>query len=211
LDSIKISFNAGSRSTYKTIHGVDHWARVAENIRKIAEYREKGNRNIALYLSTILTDLTRPEKEGIEEEFGSLVDEILFVDCDAQQGQMPANEGELYGSTVVPEKCSLPFNRIHVTCEGYLTVCCVDYQNYLAVADLNDESLSEAWENEAFQAIRRRHLENDLAGTLCGNCLGNRRDAIEPLCPELAAVINFPRLYEESRMDIRARLGKWSD
>ena len=39
----------------------------------------------------------------------------------------------------------MPFNRIHVTWEGYLTLCCVDYQNYLIVEDLNKISLWDAY------------------------------------------------------------------
>lgn len=43
------------------------------------------------------------------------------------------------------------------TCEGYLTLCCVDYQNYLAVADLNTESLNEAWNNAYARELRRKN------------------------------------------------------
>lgn len=37
--------------------------------------------------------------------------------------------------------CPLTFNKLHITCEGYITACCADFQNYLAVADLNNTKL----------------------------------------------------------------------
>ena len=36
-------------------------------------------------------------------------------------------------------------------CEGYLTACCVDYQNYLTIADLNLVSIGDAWKSKAFR------------------------------------------------------------
>jgi len=120
---------------------------------------------------------------------------------------MPGNEGVLYDRTPVIPFCSLPFNRLHVTCEGYLTLCCVDYQNYLAVADLNKESLEAAWKNRFFVEMRRRHLEKELRGTLCGNCLENRGDDIRPVRAELASAMDFPHLYERSKAEIKHRIG----
>ena len=33
-----------------------------------------------------------------------------------------------FNKTKKSDICTIPFNRLHVTCEGYLTACCVDYQ-----------------------------------------------------------------------------------
>ena len=205
LDSIKFSLNAGTPSTYKIIHGVDDWVKVFNNIRFIFNYRERCNFNLSIYLSSVITKITMYEKINIEEKFREYVDDILFVQCGSQLGQMLANEGELYDESVLQDRCSLPFNRMHVTCEGYLTVCCVEYQNYLAVADLKKVGLNEAWKNEVFQKIRQRHLENNLSGTLCGNCLSNKNNDIEPLCKELATKVDFLKLYEKAKIDIESR------
>ena len=86
----------------------------------------------------------------------------------------------------------MPFNRLHVSCEGFLTICCVDYQNYLAVADLKSASLCDAWHAPEFKDIRRRHLAAELAGTLCGNCWQGRTEAPAPLRQDLASPVDFP-------------------
>ncbi|MBL4654513.1 MAG: radical SAM protein [Bacteroidia bacterium] len=41
LDSIKFSFNAGTRESYKIVHGRDDWDQVVSNIRFVSEYRKK--------------------------------------------------------------------------------------------------------------------------------------------------------------------------
>ncbi len=208
LDSIKFSVNAGSAKTYRLIHGADDWERVVHHVAFVSRYRKEKKLKLAIYVSSVLTKMTIHERESIEKNFAPFVDEIFFVDCDAQQGQMLGNEGVLYDQAPMIPFCSLPFNRLHVTCEGYLTLCCVDYQNYLAVGDLNKETLAEAWKNLFFVEMRRRHLEKDLRGTLCGNCLENRGDDIQPVRPDLATAMDFPRLYRKSKTEIQQRIGE---
>ena len=94
--------------------------------------------------------------------------------------------------------CPLPFNRLHVTCEGHVTLCCVDYQNYLTIGDLRKQSVREAWDSAEARDARRRHIEQDLAGTLCGNCWQGRMDDVAPLNSDHATVIDFPDFYTET-------------
>ena len=67
-----------------------------------------------------------------------------------------------FNKTKESEICMVPFNRLHVTCEGFLTACCVDYQNYLTVADLNLVSVKEAWSSKEFVELRKKHLSGNL-------------------------------------------------
>ncbi|MGB9593776.1 MAG: SPASM domain-containing protein [Anaerolineae bacterium] len=89
--------------------------------------------------------------------------------------------------------CPMLFNRVHITYEGYLNACCVDYQNYLAVADLNTLSLRDAWHSESFVELRRKHLAGAVEGTLCYNCLFNKDTPVEPWMPQHAAAYRADR------------------
>ncbi len=80
--------------------------------------------------------------------------------------------------------CALPFNRAHVSREGYLRLCC-DYENLLAVEDLKRVPLIEAWQGPRFREIRRRHLADQLTGTLCQSCVHGGCDKAAPLNPAL--------------------------
>ena len=110
-----------------------------------------------------------------------LVDEIFHVSANNQSGQML----NLQVSTHLPDTCQIPFNQINITREGYLRGCCNDYQNVLAMVDLNEISLKEAWAGGHFRSFRRRHLAGDLVGTLCHNCIHGVNEPAAPLRPEL--------------------------
>lgn len=210
LNSIKFSVNAGTRDSYAKVHGKDDWDTVMANIRAVSEYRDQSGADLTLAVSFIMTRQVEHEQDALRAAVGDLVDEIYMVPCGNQTGNMmsvtsllaPDNpDGRTDGGT-----CPLPFMRLHVSVEGYLTLCCTDYQNYLAVADLNEMSLMDAWHSEGFVDMRRRHLTGDLAGTLCGNCWLGRKDAIDPLRPDLADVVDFQDLYETQSEQIKKRL-----
>jgi molybdenum cofactor biosynthesis enzyme MoaA len=210
LDSIKFSINAGSRETYKEIHGSDDWDGVLNNLRFISEYRKTLDRPLKLFVTYVVTKPTAHETEGFRALVGGLVDEILFHPVHNQSGQMNEANKLLAASPGVGFKadniCVMPFNRLHVSCEGYLTICCVDYQNYLALADLSKMSLAEAWDSPKFREIRQRHLDQRLRGTLCGNCWQGHQDQVEPLSPEFATRVDFARFYNKGSEAVAQRL-----
>ncbi len=194
LDSIKFSVNAGSKESYLATHGKDDWDTVLANIKYIAEYRKTLKRPLKLGISFIITDKTRHEVEAFKALFVDLVDDIIFHEADWQQGYMLENKQFVAPDTksvMTKAPCYMVFNRLHVSCEGLLTACCVDYQNYLATSDLTKVGIKEAWEAPAFVELRKRHLADQLEGTLCWNCLRGSQDPIEPLVPELATYLDF--------------------
>jgi pyruvate-formate lyase-activating enzyme len=209
MNSIKFSINAGSRETYKIIHGRDEFDLVLEHLRFVSEYRKTLDRKLRLYVTFVVTKQTEHEVKDFEARVASLVDEVYFSPCGNQSGQTNKLNALLAIGQDPPTGdaiCPLPFTRLHVSCEGYLTLCCVDYQNYLAVADLKEMSVGEAWRCDAFQAARRSHLERELAGTLCGNCWLGRTDAIKPLDQKLASPIDFLEFYDEGAAETERRL-----
>ena len=170
LDSIKFSINAGNRKTYKEIHGTDNFFRVISNLKFIADYRKKCKVPLKLYASYIITRQNKKEIYVFEKLVAPLVDEIIFANVENQGGHM-INKGmgdEPVNS--IKKHCGMVFNRFHITAEGYLTICCVDFNNHLVVADLNNVSLRDAWNNDMFINMRRKHLDNTLEGTICYNC-----------------------------------------
>ena len=99
------------------------------------------------------------------------------------------------------------FKNLYVTYEGYLTMCCADFQNYLVVADLNKENLKEAWNNKYARNLRKRHLEHNLEGTLCFNCIYDCNKAVEPLIPTLAEKYDHESWIK--RDEIESRIKEW--
>ncbi|MFC1673127.1 radical SAM/SPASM domain-containing protein [Pseudomonadota bacterium] len=214
LTSIKFSINAGSRETYKLIHGKDEWDKILENLSFISEYRKTLGRPLSLFVTSIVTKQSSDEQEALRDAVGDLVDEVSFFPVHDQNGPMaqamgmlaPTLEQENAAVLMGAGTCMMVFNRLHVTFEGHVTLCCADYQNYLTVADLDDTSLQDAWLSETFRDIRRRHLEDKLEGTLCGSCLHGSNAPIKPLQGNVATSIELDAFNRDAADRVAARL-----
>ena len=189
LDSIKFSINGADRETYKLIHGQDHFDRVVRHLRFASDYRRTAGLDYYIGVSFVVMDnhvaSNVATKERLEEVVGPYADEIAFFNTDSENGQMIG-----LGAMEIEAPCSLPFKRLHISAEGYLRMCCSDYQNYLSLLDLSKTTLKEAWHADIFKEMRQRHLDNKLEGTLCYNCINNANKPIQPIVPALAVKVS---------------------
>ncbi len=201
IHSIKFSINGGDRETYKEIHGRDHFEKALENLKFVSEYRKSCSREIRLSVSFVEVPENAASLPALKKAVSHLVDEIFHVPASNQSGQML----NLQISPTLPDTCQIPFNQINITQEGFLRGCCNDYQNMLAMVDLNKISLKEAWAGEYFRSFRRRHMVGDLGGTLCHNCIHGGNDSAAPLRPELG---DWGTLQEDSRNIIQGGVPK---
>jgi pyruvate-formate lyase-activating enzyme len=193
LDSIKFSINAGSRESYKKVHGVDRFDQVIQNIRWFHEFRTSSRLPYHIYVSMVPTSMTKDEFPMLSSLLAGFVDEIDSRGCSNQGGNMLENnrteaidKGNLLGSLRQGRhsgRCPDVFSRCTVTPQGYLSACVVDYHNYLVVADLHKTHVKDAWHNEAYVALRKKHSTGDLEGLICNNCLNNCGGTAEPLDP----------------------------
>ena len=179
FDSIRISVNAGTAETYSKIHGVKPsvFNDVLENLKYLDEYRKKANKNLILSVSFVMIDYNKNEIQLLKELVSPYIDDFLvftlmnpryaFLDMDLLQKQ----EVMLGCAKKDIKGCNRIFNSIYVNQEGFMTTCALDEGGYGAIEDVNNKSLKEAWNGNKFQAVRLKHINNDLAGFVCGNCL----------------------------------------
>lgn len=172
LSSIKFSVNGGDRETYKAIHGRDEFDKVIENIKFTSSYREQLPHKIYIGVSFVGLPHSVGSFDNLKNLVGEFVDEIIYYEASNQSGQMPKLPAPPY------RDCHLPFNKLHISKEGFIKACCNDYENLLAIEDLNEMSLMSGWQSERFRNLRRRHLDDALDGSLCGNCI--RASAVAP-------------------------------
>lgn len=194
VDSIKFSINAGTRESYKIVHGVDDYEKVWENLMYADRYRKRRGLHVKLLSSFVVTKYTQKEIEEHYEKITPYVDEICFFKAESFGGDMKNDDLEAaIGNDNIPQyalpnrlPCAELFKTICVTAEGYLTCCCNEAFNYLVTVDVNDLSLEEAWNSDAMQDIRKRHIEGDIDGTQCYKCIyGVAKSEIKPLNEKL--------------------------
>lgn len=192
LSSIKFSINAGTRESYKKIHGKDDFEKVLQNLKWIAEYRKRARKNYRIYVTMVYTDATKHEKNLLKELVTPYIDEwdphLLTNLCGNKYDNNELGEIEKNNirGRLKSKICFQPFKSFTVTPEGYISACVVDYQKYLIVADLNKTTLKEAWTNEIYTAFRKKHIKGNIKGLICYNCINNTNEKIIPLIPEYA-------------------------
>jgi molybdenum cofactor biosynthesis enzyme MoaA len=186
LDSIKFSINASNKEDYCTIHGKDDWDTVLENVQNIYQYKllleSSSSQKLQLLGSCVMTTLTGDIKNEHNKIFGKFFEDTLYAFAHNQAGRnnqylnkFTLPEQIIDESNILP--CEMLWNRLHVTAEGYLTCCCVDYEHDLVFSTLEDETLKQAWNNNLIKSIRLKHLEKKLSNLICYGCLtGDQRD-----------------------------------
>lgn len=202
LDSLKFSVNAGDRETYALVHGHDEFDAVMANIETAARYR-KEKRWLRLFVSFVETEQSKHTFEPLKARLSSMVDEVVrypfivigtplkrrvesdgterpYVGYEHVDRSIDLNEWR----TTVP--CYQLWSYLNVTAEGLLSACCSDFNNDLIVGNLNRSSLAEAWHSPEFQALRQRHLENRIGGTLCAGCVLQKNLPFRPINPHLS-------------------------
>lgn len=197
LDSIKFSINAGTRETYQKIHGRDDFERAIHAVKYVARYRKETNRAVKIFVSCVGIQENYQELTTLQALVQPYCDEVVFYHPCSYAGQMPDLQWMRCDLSKLPIKsfeitheapCSVLWNSINVTCEGYLSLCCSEANNRLIVEDLKNCSVQEAWLGEKMERIRWKHLNGDIADTPCCSCVSGQSYQREKIDPELFAL-----------------------
>jgi pyruvate-formate lyase-activating enzyme len=180
IDSIKFSFNATMRDSYRALTGVDAFDDVLANIR--STWAVRGDRKTPrLYASTVV-------EKGREEDFaaahaliGGYVDEHYPLSKYGVQ----ASEHQTARTVESMLPCWSLFTEAHVSYDGHLSACFCDHDSKFYMGDLRTMSLVESWHSAKFIELRTHHLAMDIARTACAGCIAYAH--IDSATPKTAA------------------------
>lgn len=186
LDSLKWSMNAADEEQFEQIMGVAGklFRTALENVKSAWEIRKRGGYKTGLYASSIKYDGEQFEKmeKLLNERVRPYVDEHYWLPLysmgafailrEEQLGYRPTagNQGRL-GALREPLPCWSAFTEGHVTAEGKLSACCFDATANWTMGDLTKVSFMDAWNSEPFVRLRQAHLDKNVKGTVCENCI----------------------------------------
>lgn len=172
LDSLKFSINAGKKETYAFIHGHDDFEQVIDNMKTCHELKKEINPGLKIMLSFIVTRQTMDEVELLRRITAPYVDTFIAHPVRAwlHQYDMDLSYLKIEENTKSIIPCGMVFNRVHVTYDGFLSACCIDFNHDLLLADLKTTSLQEAWTSENAVNLRKKHIQNQLEDTMCYCC-----------------------------------------
>lgn len=186
LDSLKWSVNAADSKQFEEIMGISaKWFdRALGNIAKVYRAREMGSYKTKLYASSIKYDGEQQTnmENLLKAQVLPFVDEHYWlplysmgafaVQREEELGYRPiaGNQGRL-GALREPLPCWSAFTEGHVRADGGLSACCFDAGGQWLMGDLNKQTFMEAWNSPDFVALRIAHLQRDVKGTVCENCV----------------------------------------
>ncbi len=185
LDSLKFSFNNADAAQFRAVTGLSpgHYERIKLNIIKAWEVRERYGFKTKLYASSIKYDGEQQAKmEVAVEEILPFVDQHYWLPLYSFGGQTVDRESELNMLPTAgnpgrlemmrpPLPCWAVFKEGHITWDGKFSACCFDSSDKWEMADLNKVSFMDGWNSLAFQELRKAHLNKDINGTACMDCM----------------------------------------
>jgi radical SAM protein with 4Fe4S-binding SPASM domain len=178
LDSIKYSINAGTKESYMKIHGCDDFEKVIGNLKYAREYREASGKRYNIFGSFVVTNPTAQETESFKRQYASLFDDFAFYKVRGN-GAMRENTERIAGEFTSQKCCTLPFNTINIDYDGSLLACCEDINHKIPISNLNKIPLKDAWYCDEMKRLRQAHIDRNLSGTVCEECLAGGGGVVE--------------------------------
>lgn len=198
LDSIKFSINAGTRETYRKIHGADDFDKAVSALQFAYDYRKTSGLNYKIFVSCVGIEQNYNELKHFEEFASQYSDEVVFYYPCSYAGQKIQAAKSFYKDMsdldiktfqikhTLP--CSVLWNSINVTCEGYLALCCSEADNRLIIEDLNHMSVKEAWLGDKMNSVRQGHMDRNIQHMPCYSCIYEQEYLEENIDKELFAL-----------------------
>jgi len=186
LDSLKFSMNAADSEQFEEVMGVKskNYDKALDAIKMARLIRDDHDFKTKIYASSIMYDGDQQRKMEnlVKERIEPFVDEHYWLPLysmgavatqrEKELGYRPTagNQGRI-GGLVTPLPCWSAFTEGHVRADGKVSLCCFDADGRFQVGDLHNDSWMDIWHNEAFTEVREAHLQKDLKGTVCEECV----------------------------------------
>lgn len=177
LDKMTVSFDGMSAATYEKIRRKGNFERVWANVHALlAAKQEAGSRLPLLTLQILQTPDTLAEVDAFVEYWTNKADYVSVTNISAvvDQGILDHSVRE-ERRTAERTPCAELWQRLSVFADGAVTVCCSDFQGFLAIGRVGEDRLLDLWRGEKLQELRRRHRAGDLAGLVCDRCTSTFR------------------------------------
>jgi perosamine synthetase len=171
---VDISLDAASPDTYAAIRVGGKLPKVEEQVAHlIALARQAGSRT-RVVVSFIEQPGNRHEVEQFERTWRDRgAHEVVIRRLHSCAGSKPMTAAEPASVMAEPDRrpCLYPWERILLNAQGQLDFCPSDWVHGGVLADYRHTTIQEVWQGEAYQALRRAHLENDYSRhAFCGQC-----------------------------------------
>lgn len=90
-------------------------------------------------------------------------------------GNVPNHSNKVYKEKVSGCSQNRPIERLHISFDGKVILCCQDWKKEYILGDLNENSINEIWNSEEYNRIRENIYNLELPPPeLCRRCILSR-------------------------------------
>lgn len=151
VDSIIFSFQGTSAELYKRMRRVDAYSHLYNTIGAFAHTRSTKEKPF-IHITTTTTNETKEDKESFVKEWLPLVDAVSVGTTNM------ALVKDIITDKYVP--CTEVYHLVQVDWDGSISPCCGDFDNYLTIGNIKNNSIYSLWNNSK----KLEHLRGLLNG-----------------------------------------------
>ncbi len=139
---------------------------VLDNIKKFQEIKKEMNKKKPI-LRVQMVDMpeTRHEIEGYKKFWDGIAEDIGILNMINFKGKVD--------KTIVSKEFQCPdlWQRLVVTYDGDVLMCCGDYKGSVVLGNVNREGIEDIWSGDKLNKIRNLHIEGRSHEVgACRNC-----------------------------------------
>ncbi len=168
VDKLLFSFDSPFREDYEKIRVGANFDRVLENIRNVNRIRGRLGKDTPLTrASMVLMKENASQFKDFLELFKDIVDIVACTDKELIGDEIKTAKRE----KIKDFACAQLWQRMLITWDGKVAVCCNDARMEYVVGDATKEDLRSIWKGEKYRYIREKHMSgryNEVP--ICGKC-----------------------------------------
>lgn len=176
LLTIVFSVDAGNKEVFEKIRIGSNFDKIVANIQMFNKIRSEEFPDSPVRTRVNMV-LFQPDQDPEEARalWAPMVDEFSARNANIEQaGSIYQYDPNDPTPNVAPDKiCNVFFNRIHIWSDGTVNPCENDYESYLCVGNVKNESLHDIWNGPKMMKLRVAHMTKRKNTCYpCNNCTG---------------------------------------
>jgi len=175
ITKVFVSVDAATSGTYNKQRLSGKFDLVVKNILEfVAERDRRGLIYPLVRVSFLRNALNIHEEEAFREFWQDRVDMLAFQ----KMNDLPDRDSGLTLNGRVPKErrgCTFPFKQLVVDYEGDILPCCKMGGKKLALGNIDNMTLSGAWNSDKMKALQQMHKEERWRDNpVCKRCIGGQ-------------------------------------
>ncbi|MDP2947538.1 MAG: radical SAM protein [Nanoarchaeota archaeon] len=169
IDRVIFSIDATTPELYAKIRIGGDFNRVVNNIKTFDRFRKELKQTKPfIRVQMVRTELNKHQVEDYKKMWQGIADDIRISDVTnrGQGDSLGVGDQVSIGRTCCPQ----PWQRMMISCEGKVLMCCSDWFEKYPLGDINKNSLKEIWQGEKLKAVRKLLKKVKYDFEPCKNC-----------------------------------------